>query len=72
MAATPCLESGPRGDPRVEVNLGTAYTVLVALDEAGNPLAGEYQFSQVVDAPMTTKRVPGIRDYVIVDLSGGV
>ncbi len=33
---------------RVGVDLGTAYLVLVVLDEDGTPLAGEWQFAQVV------------------------
>lgn len=33
---------------RVGVDLGTAYLVLVVLDEDGIPLAGEWQFAQVV------------------------
>ncbi len=46
--SAPRLNSVPQGNLRVGVDLGTAYTVLVVLDEAGNPLAGEYQFAQVV------------------------
>jgi ethanolamine utilization protein EutJ len=42
------------------VDLGTAYTVLVVLDEHGTPLAGEYQFTQVV------------RDGLVVDFIGAV
>lgn len=45
---------------RVGVDLGTAYTVLVVLDEKGVPLAGEYQFTQVV------------RDGLVVDYLGAV
>lgn len=33
---------------RVGVDLGTAYLVLVVTDESGEPLAGEWQFAQVV------------------------
>ena len=33
---------------RVGVDLGTAYLVLVVTDESGAPLAGEWQFAQVV------------------------
>ena len=43
---------------RVGVDLGTAYLVLAVLDEAGNPLAGEWQFAQVV------------RDGLVVDFVG--
>ena len=56
----PSLVSPPEGTLRVGVDLGTAYTVLVVLDEAGNPLAGEYQFAQVV------------RDGLVVDYFGAV
>ncbi len=48
------------GSLRVGVDLGTAYTVLVVLDEAGRPLAGEYKFAQVV------------RDGLVVDFIGAV
>jgi ethanolamine utilization protein EutJ len=44
----------------VGVDLGTAYLVLVALDENDQPLAGEYQFAQVV------------RDGLVVDYIGAV
>ncbi|NPV75728.1 MAG: ethanolamine utilization protein EutJ [Anaerolineae bacterium] len=43
---------------RVGVDLGTAYLVLVVLDEDGIPLAGEWQFAQVV------------RDGLVVDYIG--
>ena len=56
----PRLTTTPQGKLRVGVDLGTAYTVLVVLDEAGNPLAGEYQFAQVV------------RDGLVVDYFGAV
>ena len=56
----PSLAAPPEGNLRVGVDLGTAYTVLVVLDEAGNPLAGEYQFAQVV------------RDGLVVDFFGAV
>lgn len=42
------------------VDLGTAYLVLVVLDEEGYPLAGEYQFAQVA------------RDGLVVDFIGAV
>lgn len=54
------MVSPPEGTLCVGVDLGTAYTVLVVLDEAGNPLAGEYQFAQVV------------RDGLVVDYFGAV
>jgi ethanolamine utilization protein EutJ len=48
-------------DPlHVGVDLGTAYTVLVVLDKNGVPLAGEYQFTQVV------------RDGLVVDFISAV
>jgi ethanolamine utilization protein EutJ len=43
---------------RVGVDLGTAYLVLVVLDEDGTPIAGEWQFAQVV------------RDGLVVDFIG--
>ena len=48
------------GPIRVGVDLGTAYTVMVVLDDKGNPLAGDYQYSQVV------------RDGLVVDYIGAV
>ncbi len=45
---------------KVGVDLGTAYLVLVVLDEDGTPLAGEWQFAQVV------------RDGLVVDFIGAV
>ncbi len=45
---------------KVGVDLGTAYTVLVVLDEHGQPLGGEYRFTQVV------------RDGLVVDYFGAV
>jgi ethanolamine utilization protein EutJ len=44
----------------VGVDLGTAYTVLVVLDENHQPIAGEYQFAQVT------------RDGLVVDFVGAV
>lgn len=49
-----------KGPLHIGVDLGTAYTVLVVLDENGVPLAGEYQFTQVV------------RDGLVVDFIGAV
>lgn len=54
------LHAPPEGALRVGVDLGTAYTVIVVLDSAGTPLAGEYQFAQVV------------RDGLVVDFFGAV
>jgi ethanolamine utilization protein EutJ len=48
----------PNRKLRVGVDLGTAYLVLVVLDEEGVPLAGEWQFAQVV------------RDGLVVDFIG--
>lgn len=45
---------------RVGVDLGTAYLMLVVLDENGSPLAGEWQFAGVV------------RDGLVVDYIGAV
>lgn len=44
----------------VGVDLGTAYTVLIVLDENYQPLVGEYQFAQIV------------RDGLVVDFIGAV
>jgi len=49
-----------RGHVHVGVDLGTAYTVLVVLDENYKPIAGEYQFAQVT------------RDGLVVDFIGAV
>ncbi len=54
------MASSAQGSLRVGVDLGTAYLVLVVLDAQGNPLAGEYQFAQVV------------RDGLVVDYAGAV
>ena len=48
----------PSGELAVGVDLGTAYLVLVVLDTAGLPLAGEWQFAQVA------------RDGLVVDFIG--
>jgi ethanolamine utilization protein EutJ len=48
------------GPLRVGVDLGTAYTVLLVLDENSQPLCGEYRFAQVV------------RDGLVVDFVGAV
>ena len=49
-----------RGPVHVGVDLGTAYTVLMVLDEHRQPLAGSYRFAQVV------------RDGLVVDFVGAV
>ena len=56
----PHLNRPPEGILQIGVDLGTAYLVLVVLDEEGQPLAGEYQFAQVV------------RDGLVVDYVGAV
>jgi len=50
----------PVGELFTGVDLGTAYLVLVVVDENGMPLAGEYQFAQVS------------RDGLVVDFIGAV
>jgi ethanolamine utilization protein EutJ len=54
------LPQPPQGRLRVGVDLGTAYLVLVVLDDEGTPLAGEWQFAQVS------------RDGLVVDFIGAV
>jgi ethanolamine utilization protein EutJ len=49
-----------RGVVHVGVDLGTAYTVLLVLDENKQPIVGEYQFAQVT------------RDGLVVDYVGAV
>ncbi len=49
-----------KGVLHVGVDLGTAYTVLIVLDEACRPIAGAYQFAQIV------------RDGLVVDFVGAV
>src|SRR5574341_68208 len=49
-----------RGPVHVGVDLGTAYTVLAVLDEDCQPIAGTYQFAQVV------------RDGLVLDFVGAV
>jgi len=49
-----------RGPVHVGVDLGTAYTVLMVLDEAYQPIAGAYQFAEVV------------RDGLVVDFIGAI
>ncbi len=50
----------PPSSVHVGVDLGTAYTVLIVLDEHYKPIAGEYQFAQVT------------RDGLVVDFVGAV
>lgn len=49
-----------RGPVRVGVDLGTAYTVVLALDENCQPLVGAYRFAEVV------------RDGLVVDFIGAI
>lgn len=49
-----------RGPVHVGVDLGTAYTVLMVLDKDYRPLAGRYQFAQIV------------RDGLVVDFIGAI
>jgi len=49
-----------RGPVHVGVDLGTAYTVLIVLDEDYQPIVGEYKFAQIV------------RDGLVVDFVGAV
>lgn len=49
-----------RGQYRVGVDLGTAYTVLIVLDDHDQPLAGTYRFANVV------------RDGLVVDFIGAI
>jgi len=73
LTRTDRIMSGPNGrgaDPglappssdsvHVGVDLGTAYTVLVILDENHQPIAGTYQFAEIV------------RDGLVVDFIGAV
>jgi len=52
--------SESRSAVHVGVDLGTAYTVLVVLDENHQPIAGKYQFAEIV------------RDGLVVDFIGAV
>jgi ethanolamine utilization protein EutJ len=54
------FRNGPPSRVHVGVDLGTAYTVLVVLDEHLQPLAGEYRFAQIV------------RDGLVVDYHGAI
>jgi ethanolamine utilization protein EutJ len=53
-------QPGYRGPVHVGVDLGTAYTVLMVLDKDYRPLAGRYQFAQIV------------RDGLVVDFMGAI
>ncbi|PJH74393.1 MAG: ethanolamine utilization protein EutJ, partial [Anaerolineae bacterium CG_4_9_14_0_8_um_filter_58_9] len=54
------LDPRPDEPLQIGVDLGTAYLVLVVLDQNRRPLAGEYQFAQVV------------RDGLVLDFVGAV
>src|SRR5574341_1702554 len=54
------LNSVSPSSVHVGVDLGTAYTVLMVLDENYKPVSGEYQFAQIV------------RDGLVVDFIGAV
>jgi ethanolamine utilization protein EutJ len=56
----PASRDASRRRWQVGVDLGTAYTVLVVLDERGQPVAGVYEFAQIV------------RDGLVVDFAGAV
>jgi ethanolamine utilization protein EutJ len=60
MAGTIAPPSEYTGHVHVGVDLGTAYTVLIVLDETYQPIAGAYQFAQVV------------RDGLVVDFIGAI
>ncbi len=53
-------QTGYRGPIHVGVDLGTAYTVLIVLDQDYRPLAGRYQFAEIV------------RDGLVVDFIGAM
>lgn len=53
-------QRGYRGPVHTGVDLGTAYTVLVVLDDQYRPLAGRYQFAEIV------------RDGLVVDFIGAI
>ncbi len=53
-------QHGYRGPVHVGVDLGTAYTVVVVLDDQLKPLAGRYQFAEIV------------RDGLVVDFIGAI
>jgi ethanolamine utilization protein EutJ len=58
--ADPALTRTSSDSVHVGVDLGTAYTVLLVLDENYQPIAGTYQFAQIV------------RDGLVVDFVGAV
>lgn len=56
----PGTNLSPGDSVHVGVDLGTAYTVLIVLDQSYQPIAGTYQFAQIV------------RDGLVVDFIGAV
>lgn len=60
MAGRILAPAGYQGPVHVGVDLGTAYTVLTVLDDKFQPIAGTYQFAQVV------------RDGLVVDFMGAI
>jgi ethanolamine utilization protein EutJ len=56
-ATAPPLDLSSQRKLRVGIDLGTAYLVLVVVDEDGTPLAGEWQFAEVA------------RDGLVVDFA---
>ncbi len=59
-AMTAATRADYHGETHVGVDLGTAYTVLLVLDETYRPLAGTYRFANVV------------RDGLVVDFIGAI
>lgn len=59
-AMSGCANGHYRRPAHVGVDLGTAYTVLVVLDDSYTPIAGDYRFAEVV------------RDGLVVDFVGAV
>jgi ethanolamine utilization protein EutJ len=57
---TPASPVSYKGEMHVGVDLGTAYMVLVVLDESMTPIAGTYRFAQVV------------REGVVLDYMGAI
>lgn len=60
MAGQMARSNGYHGPVHVGVDLGTAYTVLIVLNDNLQPIAGTYQFAQVV------------RDGLVVDFTGAI
>ena len=60
MAGANGHDASYRGGVHAGVDLGTAYTVLIVLDENYQPIAGAYQFAEIV------------RDGLVVDFIGAV